>query len=108
MGGDGLTAMHRLAWIQDPAAAAAIFQMIYAKAPELVDGPGEIGATPLWMCVDRINAPVAALLVSKGADPQKAPDGPQSSALESIKKRIAEEPDLAAELKALATAMKVQ
>lgn len=110
MGGDGLTAMHRLAWIKDPAAAAAVFQMIYAKAPELVDEPGgpECKATPLWMCVDRINAPVAALLVSKGADPKKAPDGLNSSALESLKQRIAEEPDLAAELKALATAMKVQ
>ncbi len=108
IGADKHTAMHRLAWVTDPAAAAAIFQMIYAKAPELVDDPGECGVTPLFMCVDRVNAPVAALLVSKGADPKKAPDGPDSSAVALLKDRLAKEPDLASELKAVAAAMKVQ
>ncbi len=105
---DGLNAMHRLAWVADPTAAAAIFQMIYSKAPGLVDDPGDCGTTPLAMCVDRVNAPVAALLVSKGADPKKAPDGPDSSAAALLKDRLAKEPDLASELKAVAAAMKMQ
>ena len=108
MGTDGLTVMHRLAWIEDSTVAAKMFELLYSKVPELVDNPGNAGVTPLWMCVDRINAPVADLLVSKGADPKKAPDGPQSSALASLKQRIAEEPNLASDLKTLAAAMKVQ
>jgi ankyrin repeat protein len=98
---DGLHAMHFIAWTKDTPSARAIFDLLLAIAPGLVDDPGTYGATPLWMCVDRINVPAAKLLVDHGADPDKAPDGPGSSAREFLESRKKEETNLATELAAL-------
>lgn len=99
---DGLNAMHFLTWVKDPVAAGKIFSVIVSKAPSLVDDPGKAGVTPLFFCVDRINPTVGALLISKGADPNKAPDGPESSAAAFLSERLSKEPELASELKPLA------
>jgi ankyrin repeat protein len=97
----GLQTMHFLAWTTDATSAKAIFEKLFAVAPELVDDPGTYGTTPLWMCVDRINAPAAKLLVDHGADPDKAPDGPGSSAREFLESRKKEETNLATQLATL-------
>lgn len=111
----GENAMHWLTHVSEPDLAKKIFAMIYAKAPELVDQAGTYALegstienrTPLWNAVDRINPVVAELLVKHGADPNKQPEGPGSSAKEFLAKRLADEPNLSAELQAVAQAMGV-
>lgn len=104
-GSDGLTVMHRLAWVNDPKVARILFSILYSQVPELVDDPGKCGVTPLYECVDRINAPVATILIANGADPAKAPDGPNSSAEAFLKKRVADEPALNEDLNVLSKAI---
>lgn len=101
-GNDGFTVMHRLAWISDKRTAKAIFDALYEKVPDLVDDPGHSPYTPLWNCVDRVNPAVAALLVSKGANPNKTPKGGES-AMKFLAERQndKDDPALRAELNAM-------
>jgi Ni,Fe-hydrogenase III small subunit len=111
----GENAMHWLTHVSEPDLAKKIFAMIYAKAPELVDQAGTYALegstienrTPLWNTVDRINPVVAELLMKHGADPNKQPEGPGSSAKEYLLKRLAEDNEWRAKLQPVAQAMGV-
>jgi ankyrin repeat protein len=109
----GETAFHWLAYVNDKEKAEKIFAIIYQRIPKLIDDAMSnneatiFTGTPLNNAVDRLNPVAAELLVKHGADPNKQPRGSGSSAAEFLRKRMAEEPNLRAELQAVAQAMGV-
>lgn len=106
VGDDGLTVMHRLAWISDMETARSMFSLLYSHEPALLESFGNCGFTPLFECVDRVNNPVAVILVANGADPtKKTTDG--QSAESFLIERLIKEPGLRKQLSPLAETLRV-